>query len=62
MGLGIMSTYPNSIDGIPELRDGFQSQNFPQAKKHADYLITLPTHPYVTQKDRERIRELVFKN
>jgi len=59
MGLGIMSTYPDSIDGIQELRNSFQGQKFPTAKDHANNLITLPTHSFVTQKDKRQIAALI---
>jgi dTDP-4-amino-4,6-dideoxygalactose transaminase len=59
MGLGIMPTYPDSIDRIPEMGDYFESQSFPLAKQVADHLITFPTHPFVTRSDRVKIAELI---
>ena len=58
-GLGIMPTYPDSIDGIPELAGDFQGRNFPAAKEHAKKLITLPIHPFVTDKDISKIGLLI---
>jgi dTDP-4-amino-4,6-dideoxygalactose transaminase len=58
MGLGIMPTYPNSIDGIQELRDNFQGLDFPMAKKIAHQLITLPIHPFLSRSDKRRIAKL----
>jgi dTDP-4-amino-4,6-dideoxygalactose transaminase len=59
MGLGIMFTYPNSIDGIQELKADFNRQNFPAAKIIAHQLITLPIHPFVSEKDKVQIAALV---
>jgi len=59
MGLGIMPTYPDSIDRIPELRCYFQDQSFPLAKQLANNLITLPTHSFVTQRDKRQIAALI---
>jgi dTDP-4-amino-4,6-dideoxygalactose transaminase len=59
MGLGIMPTYPNSIDRIPEMRTYFWGQTFPMAKQLADNLITLPTHSFVTQRDKRQIAALI---
>jgi len=54
-GLGVMLTYPASINGIAELKEMFLGQNFPAAEKLPHQLVTLPVHPYVTPKDKERI-------
>jgi dTDP-4-amino-4,6-dideoxygalactose transaminase len=54
-GLGIMPSYPDSIDGIAELRERFHGQDFPMAKKIARELVTLPVHPFLSQKDRDQI-------
>ncbi len=59
MGLGIMPTYPDSIDRIPEMRCYFESQSFPLAKQVADHLITFPTHPFVTRSDKVKIAGLI---
>jgi len=59
MGLGIMFTYPDSIDGIQELRDSFKGLDFPVAKEIAHQLITLPTHLFVFQNDKEKISALI---
>ncbi len=54
-----MPTYPDSINGIPELKDQFRNEDFPLAKEIAKKLITLPTHSLVTQKDRDKIAALI---
>lgn len=58
-GFGIMPTYPDSIDGIKELKDQFKNEDFPFAKEIVKKLITLPTHSLVTQKDRDKIAALI---
>ena len=58
-GFGIMPTYPDSIDGIKELKDQFKNEDFPSAKEIVKKLITLPTHSLVTQKDRDKIAALI---
>jgi dTDP-4-amino-4,6-dideoxygalactose transaminase len=59
LGLGIMFTYPDSIDSIYELNWSFQDQKFPVAKEIANQLITLPTHPFVSQDDKAKIAALI---
>lgn len=59
MGLGIMFTYPNSIDGIQELRDNFQGLDYPVAKEIAHQMVTLPIHLFVSQKDKAEILALI---
>ncbi|MDZ7697293.1 MAG: DegT/DnrJ/EryC1/StrS family aminotransferase [Deltaproteobacteria bacterium] len=54
-GLGIMPTYPDTINGIEELRNMFAGQEFPVAKKYSQQLITLPVHPFVKKTDIMKI-------
>jgi len=54
-GLGIMPSYPDSIDGIAELAIVNREESFPGAKACAQRLATFPVHGYVTPKDRARI-------
>jgi len=42
MGLGIMPTYPTSINAIPELRGKVVGGAFPVAESYARELVTLP--------------------
>ncbi len=58
MGLGIMHTYPDSINGIQELKEEFNGQNFPVAKTLAKNLVTLPVHPLVSEQDMQKIIKL----
>jgi dTDP-4-amino-4,6-dideoxygalactose transaminase len=59
VGLGIMPTYPDAINGIAELRETFHGQNFPEAKKVVRELVTLPVHPFLSQRDRHKIITLL---
>jgi perosamine synthetase len=54
-GLGIMITYPGSIDKIEELEFEYKGEVFPGAKECVDRLITFPVHGFVSPKDRLRI-------
>jgi len=58
-GLGIMATSPAPINEIPEIAHEFSGQQFPNAKKLSDCLMTLPVHEYVTKKDRLKILHLI---
>ena len=60
-GLGIMFTYPDSIDSIPELKAALKGQSCPTAKKLPHQLVTLPIHPYVSKKDIRKIRKMFSK-
>lgn len=55
LGLGIMATYPDSVDRINELMDDFEGQNFPVSMECAKKIITLPIHPFVSNEDKTRI-------
>ena len=60
-GLGIMPTYPDSINGIPELKEALKGQSCPIAKKLAYQLVTFPIHPYIVPKDIKKITKLFLK-
>ncbi len=57
-GLGVMATYPAPINEIPEIAGEFSGQQYPNAKRLADCLMTIPIHEYVTEKDRLAILRL----
>jgi perosamine synthetase len=62
IGLGIAPGYPDSIDHIKELRNHFSGQTYPQARGLAERLVTLPVHPLLSAKDRERIEDLLDRS
>jgi perosamine synthetase len=59
LGLGIMPSYPDTINRIQELKADFCGLEFPVAKEYASKLITLPVHPFVSQYDRVQVAELM---
>jgi len=61
IGLGIMPTYPTSIDAIPELKGRIGGGPFPVAEGCARELVTLPTHGYVTEDDVSEVCRLVSR-
>jgi len=54
-GLGIMTTYPDSIDGIKELQNEFDGQVFRNAHNLSRQLLTLPVHPLLSRNDENKI-------
>jgi perosamine synthetase len=56
---GIMSSgmYPSTIPQIPQIKEFWVNKNdrFNGAEKVVDCLFTLPTHPYVKQKDIDKM-------
>jgi len=56
-GLGLSPMYPKAIDELDELKGRFEGRSFPMAGELADRLLTVPTHPLVSRRDRENIRE-----
>ena len=57
-GLGISLMYPTPVNEIEEIKGTFDGKRFPSAKETAERLLALPTHHFVSGKDRERICEL----
>ena len=58
-GSGVMPTYPLPINEIPQLASEGLGQHYPNAKKLADCLLTLPVHEYVREIDRLKILNLL---
>lgn len=54
-GLGISQMYPSPIHEVPEIQEAFQDRSFPGAAEIARRLLTLPTHPLVSERDKEAI-------
>jgi len=57
-GLGLARTYPDAINGIPQLRDQLAGQDCPNARRAAQELITLPVHGFLTTEDRMHILQI----
>ena len=60
-GLGIMTTYPTSINLIPELRSEFSDERFEIAEKLAQKMVTFPVHPFLTENDTSKITEKILR-
>jgi len=58
---GICEVFPDSIDGIGELNGDLCGQSYPEAKGLAKRLLTLPVHPFLSARDRNRIQRLLMK-
>ena len=57
--LGISWMYPTSVGRIPQLAARLAEKSYPQAERVAESLVTLPTHPLLSQEDLARIADLV---
>jgi perosamine synthetase len=58
-GLGLSLAYPTPINEIPEIRHVFNGKCFPSARRVADHLLTIPTHHWLTEQDKNAIVECV---
>ncbi len=59
-GLGVSSTYPDSVASIRELREKFVNKSFPVAEQCAKQLLTLPIHSMIQDKDIKKIQQLIL--
>jgi dTDP-4-amino-4,6-dideoxygalactose transaminase len=57
--LGITGMYPATVASIPQLAGRLGDAHFPEAESVAARLVTLPTHPLVSDRDRGRICALL---
>ena len=57
-GLGVSVAYPSAIDEIAEVRRVCNGDRFPRARQVADRLLTLPTHHWLSERDKDAIAEL----
>ncbi len=61
-GLGATGMYPVALNELAGLSDYFpKDESYPEARRIAERLITLPLHEYVTERDIARIRRIVAK-
>jgi perosamine synthetase len=54
-GLGISDGYPDSINGIDEIKSQFLCAEFPEAKRIAERIVSLPLHSFVNERDIQKI-------
>jgi len=59
-GLGLSVMYPTSINRIDAIQERFARSSFPVAEAIAERLVALPTHAYVSTRDRSNIAELLL--
>jgi dTDP-4-amino-4,6-dideoxygalactose transaminase len=57
-GLGLSAGYPTPVSDIPDIRLSFDSRQFPAARRVAQRLLTLPTHHWLSEKDKSAIADL----
>jgi dTDP-4-amino-4,6-dideoxygalactose transaminase len=57
--LGISLMYPTAVNGIAELRETQGRHAFPSAERVAERLLTIPVHPWMSPRDRERVGQLL---
>ena len=54
-GWGFSAMYPAPINEIEEIRSMFAGKAYPSAKVISERLVTIPTHPGLTETDRKKI-------
>ena len=59
LGLGLAQTYPGAIHTIPDLKAQFDGQDFPNARRASQEVVTLPVHEFLSVLDRQRIVRLL---
>jgi dTDP-4-amino-4,6-dideoxygalactose transaminase len=58
-GLGLSVAYPTPINEIPEMHADVHGQSFPTAQNVAERLLTIPTHHWLSEKDKRAIAECI---
>jgi dTDP-4-amino-4,6-dideoxygalactose transaminase len=58
-GLGLSLAYPTPINEIPEISHMFDGKRFPSARRVAKHILTIPTHQWISEKDKQAIAECV---
>jgi dTDP-4-amino-4,6-dideoxygalactose transaminase len=54
-GFGMSRAYPTPVSDIPELAERFAGQRFPSARVVSLHILTIPTHQWLSARDREAI-------
>jgi perosamine synthetase len=57
-GLGLSPAYPTAVTELPVVLAACEGRRFPSAQRVAASLVTIPTHPLVSEHDRTAIAEL----
>jgi dTDP-4-amino-4,6-dideoxygalactose transaminase len=56
---GIVRMYPDTLAAIPQVRPLLSSFSYPHAERVAATLVTLPTHPLMSERDRAAVCAIV---
>ncbi len=59
MGLGISCMYPTAVNRINEIRNIFGDKTYPCANIISEGILTVPTHQYLSKKDKRGISEFL---
>jgi dTDP-4-amino-4,6-dideoxygalactose transaminase len=54
-GLGVSAAYPTAINEIPQIRSTFGREQYPAARRVAETLVTVPTHQWLSARDKRAI-------
>ena len=57
-GLGVSSMYPSPINEIAEIKHQFDGNMFPNSTRVSETLLTIPTHQFLSKKDKKEIYNL----
>lgn len=57
-GLGLSLAYPTALDQVPQLRTTLERRQYPTATRVASQLVTLPTHQWLLERDKQAIEKL----
>jgi dTDP-4-amino-4,6-dideoxygalactose transaminase len=55
-----MLTYPEPVHRIPQLKGHFVGQEFAAAARMSLEILSLPVHPLLSDRDRQRIEALIL--
>ena len=58
-GLGLSVAYPTPINEIPEISHMFDGRRFPTARRVSEHILTIPTHQWISEKDKRAIAACV---
>ncbi len=57
-GLGLSAGYPTPVSDIPDIRFSVSARQFPSARRVSQNLLMLPTHHWLSEKDKSAIADL----
>ncbi|MEW6417372.1 MAG: DegT/DnrJ/EryC1/StrS aminotransferase family protein [Nitrospirota bacterium] len=62
LGLGLSKMYPTAINEIEEIKNQFNGKIYPSAKEMAECLLTIPTHQFLSERDKEKICGIIISS